>query len=104
LKAESDAIDSGGERAGADANGVLPNIYSDIGAAEFNGVVTWGQKIFWAQDDGIYRANANGTGVQKIYHVQNSPVFKPVDIEFYSDPTTDTYRIFWSESNGVNGR
>ncbi len=92
----SDAIDSGAERAGSDANGADANFYADIGAVEFNPGTT-ANKLFWVDSSGwIYRANEDGTGVQQIFQTD----LTPQDIQY--DPVTN--RIYWSETDGQYGQ
>ena len=95
LNNDSPAIDAGGPRAGVDANGFMPNTFSDIGAVEADPTAI-GRKLFWADSNGwIYRANEDGSAIQQIFQTDNPPK----DIEYDSG----TGRIFWSETDGQWG-
>jgi len=91
--AGSAAINAGKNGGTTDATGLIPDELRDIGAVEYR-LGESVAKIFWTDqtEKAIYRANADGTAVQKIVTTTENPFDIEVDIV--------GGKIYWVEAQG----
>lgn len=89
LNANSAAIDSGAvTTVVTDATGVAQNEIADIGAFSTTNASA---KLYWVEDDKIFRANTDGSAIQQLLSGLGSPNGLAVDIS--------SGKIYWIESD-----